>query len=72
MTSRETRPCETCNHNHYSGQECADHQWTDACPYEGLDCPSDVRERKARQEAESRARYGDNPSLADFLPLAED
>jgi hypothetical protein len=46
--------------------------WTDWCPYEGLECPPDVEERKAAAEAELRARYGPNPRLDDILPPAED
>lgn len=45
--------CAQCGHKHWLSQDCPGHQWTDACPYEGLDCPSD----DARAQAE-RVRTG--------------
>lgn len=33
-------PCESCGHTHEVSQQCADHQWTDVCPYDGLECPT--------------------------------
>ncbi|MBE1502693.1 hypothetical protein H4696_009793 [Amycolatopsis lexingtonensis] len=72
MTTRETWPCADCGHCHYASQECADHPWTDWCPYEGLDCPPDVKQRRAAAEAELLERYGPNPTLDELLPPAED
>lgn len=69
---RETWPCGDCGHKHYAGQQCPDHQWTDFCPYEGLDCPSNLAELRAVEQAELAARYGANPSLGDLLPPAAD
>lgn len=37
-TTRETWPCGECGHKHFPSEGCPDHQWTDSCPYEGLDC----------------------------------
>lgn len=70
--TRETWPCPDCGHKHYVSQSCPDHSWTDFCPYEGLNCPPDVLERKAAQEANLTAQFGPNPSLEDLLPPAED
>ncbi len=68
MAIRETWPCADCGHKHYASQECADHQWTDSCPYEGLDCPDDVLFRKAAQEVELAVLHGENPTMDDFIP----
>jgi hypothetical protein len=54
-------PCAGCGHAHDQSQECADHGWTDWCPYVGLDCPADVLIRKAAQEAELTVRFGQPP-----------
>jgi hypothetical protein len=66
--TRDTWPCPHCDHKHYPSQQCADHAWTDYCPYEGLDCPPDVLARKAAAEAEIAVFFGDNPDLDLLLP----
>lgn len=68
MTTRETLPCAECGHKHYVSQPCPDHSWTDWCPYEGIDCPPDVVDRKVVEAAELVLRYGTNPTLDQLLP----
>lgn len=72
MTVCETWPCAVCGHKHYPSQDCPAHRWTDFCPYEGLDCPTDLAEKLVLQAAESVVRYGANPTLDDLLPPADD
>lgn len=67
--TRETWPCPDCGHKHYSSQECPDHQWTDFCPYEGLNCPTtEVRAAKLAEQQKS----WQGKTLAELMPPIED
>lgn len=68
-TTRETWPCPTCGHKHFASQACADHPWTDYCPYEGLECKP-AAEREKLVAADTAAVRGQ--SLDDLISLPED
>lgn len=68
---KETWPCGDCGHKHYVSQDCPDHQWTDCCPYEGLNCPS-TEERAARLARLDASFPAEDATLDDLLPPAED